>query len=251
VSHQTQNHLLYSFACPNPNSSHSYSCVPKRTSTNPSNPTSSDADRIAALESKVNQLQSKIASLPASSGGNYDSDIENLYEEIANTREEFDNVLAEVDDMLATWEEEQQVAQEEEEQTTSVRWERDVLSNYLETDVAIDYWQTPSRMESDGDYTIKVALTNKKTVLVGEVVTPVAIDDLILDITFTPNGKPYIDKKNTFLDTVSSPYTLWDTEIVTRGDDEYCRRISNMSEKIKLNPGEELQLKLEFVLTYR
>jgi len=222
----------------------STACVPKRDGASPSNPASTDDDRIAALESKVSQLQSKIASLPAGSGGNYDSDIDNIYAEIESLREELGDILTEVDDMLAGWEEEQQTVQEEEEQATDVRWSRDITSNYTEADVMIDYWQTPSRMDSEGDYTIKVTLMNNR---------PVAITDFVLDLTFTPSGKPYVDQKNTFLDTMSSPYTLWDTEIVTRGDDEYCRRISNMSEKIKLEPGESntLQLQLEFILTYK
>ena len=157
-----------------------------------------------------------------------------------NLQTQLDDVLIEIDERIAAWEEEQQAVEEEEEAAINVKWSHDIEANYLETDVRIDYWQTPSRMESEGDYTIKVTLTNLKIE---------AITDYELYITYTPNGKPYVDNNSTFLDTINSPYTLWDTEIVTR--DEYCRRISCSSEKIKLNASEELQLKLEFVLTYK
>ena len=217
-------------------------CVPKRDNVNPANSNSTDADRIAALETKVSQLQSKIASLPTSSGNNYDADIDNLQVQIEDLQTQLDDILVEIDDRISVWEKEQEATQEEEEAATNVKWSWDITSNYNENDVMVDYWQTPSRMESENDYTVKVTLKNN---------IATAITDLILDITYTPNGNPYVDEKNTFMDTISAPYTLWDTEIVTRGDDEYCRRISNMSEKIKLGVGEELQLKLEFILTYK
>ena len=232
----------------------SSACIPKRTdSTNPASTTTSttsnDANRFTIIEKDIKQLQSRVASIPASE--NYDrdivslqGDIESIHDELDSIREDMDDTLAEIEDMLADWEEEQTT---QEASNTSVKWSWDVTSNYGE-DVIIDYWQTPSRMESEGDYTIKVTLMNNKRDVSDNLT---AISDLILDITYTPTGQPYVDKDNTFFDTVSQPYTMWDTDIVTRTTDGYCRRIGNMSEKIKLDAGEELQLKLDFCLTYK
>ena len=200
--------------------------------------------------------------MPTAQSNNYDNEIaslqddidnltDNLLEQIDDLQTQLDDVILDVEDRIAEWEETQETIQEEEETDADVKWSWTINSNYSESDIVIDYWQTPSRMDYEGDYAIKVTLTNKKTILIGGVVTPVAITDLALDITFSPDGHPYIDSKNTFLDTVSRPYTLWDTDIVTRGDDEYCQRISNVSENIQLGAGETLPLTLEFILTYK
>ena len=175
-------------------------------------------------------MQSKIASLPASSGGNYDDDIDNLYAEIESIREELDTTLLTVEDMLAKWEEEQ-VTTNEEQSNTTTRWGIECSSSYSSSEIKIDWYSSPSRIEEADIYKIRLTIYNSKVDAIGN---PVEIKDLYIDIDLTPNSgdEVFVNGKNTYLDTIQSPYYWWDMDVVTRGENEYTRRISFVSEKI-------------------
>ena len=175
-------------------------------------------------------------------------------------QEELDNTLAEVDTMLAEWEEEQVVAEEAEQADELTRWSLEVSnSNSL---VVVDQYHSPSRIEESDIYDIRLTLYNNMTNSDGDLI---ALNDLYLDLTFTPQSSSavYINEKNTWLDTVKSPYIFWEMDVVTRGDDKYTRRISFTSERITVPKGEWLdeanhelgvkptmELQLEFNLEY-
>ena len=147
----------------------SVACVPKRDTASPSNPTTPDADRIAALESKVSQLQSKIASLPESSGGNYDADISQLQNQINDLQMQLDDILVEVSDTLAAFEEEQEEqvdgATIEIDETT--RWSLDIWTDYESfnlLDINLDH----KKIEEEDDYTIWLLLFNNNHTAIGK-----------------------------------------------------------------------------------
>ena len=197
-------------------------------------------------------MQSKIASLPTGSGGNYDSDIDNIYVEIESLRDNFDGILAEVDDMLAEWEEEQQTTNSSSNSSNSgtTRWDLDVSSSYNISDVLIDVFVSPSRIEEADVYKIRLTIYNR---------TVVEVKDLCIYLDLTPKSGDvvFVNDKNTFLDTTRSPYYWWDTEVITRGEDNYTRRISSTSEKITVPAAvsntqpSETSLTLELNLEYK
>jgi len=150
----------------------STACVAKRTTTDTP---ADDADRIAALETKVSQLQSKIASLPDSSG-NYDKDIDNLYAEIESISEELDNVLIEVDTMLADWEESQATNTSDNSTDTTdaidvtTRWSLDAWTGH-DSYSLLDIYLDSKKIEDADDYTVWLLLYNKNHATVSRLST--------------------------------------------------------------------------------
>jgi len=198
--------------------------------------------------------------LPTSSGGNYDSDIDNIYAELENLGEELDNTLAEVDDMLAAWEDEQVIQEEEEEESEqsdeTAKFTPTITSNKDVSVIAFEpLYIQPWKIEEEDVYRINVKGYNPLEES-GEFTTDITA--LQIYITFTPGtgDKVYIDEDNTGLFTMALPYYEWDTDVVTRGDDKYCRRISCTSQPINLVASEEapmdfFTMSLEFELAYK
>lgn len=194
--------------------------------------------------------------MPTSSGNNYDADIEALqsnidgfYEEIDSIREELDDTLTEIDTMLADWEEEQATSNSESETNTTTRWSIDCSSTYLITEVGISVYTSPSRIEEEDIYRIRLTIYNHKTSIV---------NNLQIDLNFTPKtgDKVFINEKNTYLDTVQSPYYWWDMDVITRGNEDYTKRISFLSEQVTVPAAVgttwgKLILELEFNLEYQ
>jgi len=227
-------------------------CVAKRaTDSSPSSSSSSSIEQdITSIQKDIKELKSKIASLPTSSGSNYDSDIEalqgdidNLYTEIENLNEELYNVLDEIETMLADWEEEQVAAEEEEEELVKniTRWYLEATSS--DDNVSIVESHSPSRIEEADTYDVRLVLANSST---NSIDFHIFVDLIPKD----SSTKTYIDERNTWLDTVNSPYYMWDTDVSTRGDDKHTRRISFESDPITLPAEESTELKLELNLEY-
>ena len=235
----------------------STACVPKRdTVANPSNPAPADTASITALEAKVKKLESEVASLLKSSPGNYDADIEDLQSQMDDLQTQLDDVLVEVDDMLATWEEGQADNSANQSDGTT-RWRGGWTTNYPNSDaipgVELDLYSSPSYIEDADIYKIRLTIYNYMTK---------GISDLYVDIDFTPKSGDivFVDEKNTYLDTVQSPYYWWDMEVLTRGEEEYARRITFTSEKMTVPAAttdgtvvtpSETTLTLEFNLEYQ
>jgi hypothetical protein len=219
-------------------------CMPKRDATTPT----TDAERIAALESKVNQLQSKIASLPESDSTDYSGDINALYDEIDNLSMELDDILAEVDDMLAAWEEEQASFDNGSSSSNSLdttKWSLEVeFANDLPAGVTLEYEIKPTRIEESDTYRVNIFLYSAGA----------TIENNYITVYFVPRDKDTnIDTKGTFLDSANSPYLDWYPSFSPKessGVSSNCRRITFESDEFDLTLTGNYTIKLDFDLYY-
>jgi len=232
-------------------------CLPKRDAATPT----TDAERIAALESKVSQLQSKIASLPESNSTDYSGDINALYDEIDNLSMELDDILVSVDEMLATWEEEQESSNGSSSsggEVVTTRWTPSIDFDNLtwaDTEYTVSLDRHPTSIRDEDTYKLKVTVTNP----VGGTATLALQPDVVLWVYFTPSSKDTsVDVNNTGLyytgsDGLDSHGSIfWDAEYnPSNGVD--CRRIEFMSEEfdVKALPdGNSFTISMDFDLYY-
>jgi len=229
-------------------------CLPKRDAATPT----TDAERIAALESKVNQLQSKIASLPESDSTDYSGDINALYDEIDNLNDEIDNlnmelddILVSVDDMLATWEEEQESSDNGSSSSggegETTRWTPIISLEQANADVEIltssIKWR-PTSIRDEDTYTITFNMTNDNA---GD-------QQVSLVIVLTPSSRDtLIDISNTGMFSNKTPIIWWDSDF-TPSDGVDCRRIEFVSDLFTIAGSttdlDPLVISLDFDLYY-
>jgi hypothetical protein len=222
-------------------------CMPKRDATTPT----TDAERIAALESKVNQLQSKIASLPESNSTDYSGDINALYDEIDNLSMELDDILAEVDDMLAAWEEEQASSDNGSSssngEVATTRWTPSVflegtISSSLYVDPeSIDWY--PVRIKEEDSYRITFDIKND---------TSEDKDRQVLVIALTPTnrGATSVDIYNTGLYADQPKYIGWDEAEYNPSSGVDCKGIEFISDPFTVPDGGLTDVSVIFDLYY-
>lgn len=233
-------------------------CVPKASSSSSSSaPSTTDLNskittnstKLATLETTLNNLITKVNTTV---GKDWSGDINSQSNRISNLESQLDSLQQRVASLESANSGNSSDSSSDSDETT--RWDMDVSTNYTETDVGVGRYISPSRIEEADIYKIRLTLKNYKTT---------AITDLYVDISFTPKtgDRVFVDEDNTFLDTIISPYYLWDMDFITRGDEDYTRRISFMSEQIDLPaatpatetdpviPSETL-ITLEFSLEY-
>jgi len=221
-------------------------CMPKRDTATPT----TDAERIAALESKVSQLQSKIASLPESDSTDYSDDIEGLYAEIDNLYTQLDDTLVAVDEMLATWEEEQESSNGSSSsngEVATTRWTPSVflegtISGSLQVDMeSIDWY--PVRIKEEDSYRITFDIINE---------TEEDKDRQVLVIALTPTnrGATSVDIYNTGLYADQPKYIGWDEAEYNPSSGVDCKGIEFISDPFTVPDGGLTDVSVIFDLYY-
>ena len=231
--------------------------------TDDTNP-STNTERITALETKISQLQAKIASLPTASGNYDDDiialqeDIDNLYDQLSEVLDDIDIRLAEWEDEQATnstsataettkwtpevWVDEAKVdvylqcrqIEDEDDYTLSLYFtnnnrltinQRGTHTNrltitgiplgylYFETDT-FTLWKV-TQITPTLTWTATTFLSIYSTVQINEIT-----------VVFIPKSsdRVIVDDSKTSLDSISSPFLDWDTEVKNRNDNT-CKRI--------------------------
>lgn len=210
---------------------------------------SSLTDSISGLTSQMSSDSTTLGNVVATMGGyakkseldslkdipgQVDSKLATLSGEIDGKLDDFEAILEELElvdaagDVVVT--------------SKTTRWKERVYGRYVD-DVDIDYSVSPRKIEEEGDYRIVLEATNKRES---------RIEDFYLEITFTPGpgDRVYVDRGHIYLDTITSPHILWDVDVVERGDDNYCRRITAVSREFGLRPG-DTKMEFEFTIVYR
>lgn len=201
-----------------------------------------DTGEIDDLAVKVNSLEAQVAGLNMSS---INSQLDAFDKAILN----LEKTVEALEPLIVEPEEE-----EEPELGETTRWSKDFYStNYGVARVTMDCHFSPSKIEEEDDYTIRLYLANQ---------TETPITNCIMELAITPRtgDRVIVDENKLFLDTTNSPYYLWDMEIVKRSDGS-CRRVLFTSSKIGIpktimveGEVEELglrEIRLEFTLAYK
>ena len=222
-------------------------CIPKKGAGNPaSTPIEQAQSRIASLESKVASLTEKIST--AQNPPNQQPAIDQLRADLTATNAKITELQAKVKELEVVKQKEAVAAE------TITRWYEDIATTPSDSITFTSYIR-PSKIEEDGDYDIRITLFNNSRT---------RLDQVTVAVTFTPKSgaRVYVDDKNTFFDAVASPFVMWDTEVITRGDDKYARRITCTSDYYSVPAGTPgatddvtvpgtLELKLVFSLAYK
>jgi len=221
-----------------------------------------DAERIAALESKVSQLQSKIASLPESDSTDYSGDINALYDDIGTLYDEIDNlgmelddILAEVDEMLVAWEEEQINTNGNDGEVLTTGWRPTVeFSPPLNPDkYEVDVSWSPPRIKDEDTYRFTISIKNKS----GEAISEKA-PNTYLYVGFNPSSRyTSVDIYNTAIYAVTPLTIWWDDVEYNPSNGVDCKSIVFLSGAFDIPPlgwdgeeGETYTIKFNFDLYY-
>jgi len=168
----------------------SVGCVPKRNtpaSTPGSTSSSSDTDRIAALESKVSQLQAKLASQPDSSNeiARLQQDIESIQDELDNSQEGINNALQDaldtIDAKIAEWEESQASNGTANSNSSASFDEDDIEVNITQPYIAYPIPALADKATHTITFMLSMTLENT---------TAVDADDIMLMLSLYPQASP-------------------------------------------------------------
>lgn len=209
--------------------------------------------RMSSLESRVSSVEGKITDTSTLQTDleqlrtDYDAFVATFTEE-GGTITELALTVAELNDRIAALE--KQFDEEEEENGGATgetcKWYKNIYNiNHLDkiksTDIAayvskgmaqvdadkmegkhhitspISYSFSPSKIQEADDYTVYIDIENN---------TLTRITDLWLEVAFTPRtgSRVTVDEDEVYLDTVYSPFYVWEVEVPTRPEGS-CRRI--------------------------
>ena len=135
---------------------------------------------------------------------------------------------------MAEWESKQAKIVEIDDQSNTTRWSLDASA--FPPGVVVEVHHTPSRIEEEGIYKVYLSIYNNQTDVAGNLVP---VNDMRINVYLSPKSGDtvYLDKKNTYLDTMRAPYYFWDMDVTTRGSDEHVTRASFQSDLIAIPAG--------------